>query len=534
MPLRAKIGGPVILESYLSGEWKAGGGAGEPLVNPVTGEEIARASSEGLELKAALEHARTGSRNLQALTYPERAALLTAVVRVLEANRQDYFDISRKNQGATKQDASFDVDGAIYTLKQYAKLGQSLTGRMIKDGNAIPLSKTGVFGGQHFLKPLEGAAVFINAFNFPAWGLWEKAAPALLSGLGVFVKPATATAWLTQRMVKDVIAAGILPGAALSILCGSIGDLFDHVREHDVISITGSAKTAGIVKSHSNVIARSVRVNVEADSLNSAILGTDAGPGTQPFDLLVTEVIREMILKAGQKCTAIRRIIVPREYLSNVVGAITSKLEEVRVGSPDDATVTCGPLVNKKQQQSALSDIAKLEKEASIAFGGSENFELSGVANPDRASFLQPTLLVCNDPRSATAAHEVEVFGPVATVMPYDRVDEAIKIANRGRGSLVASIFSDDQDFKQKVLLGIAASHGRIMGVDSSVGSQHTGHGNVVPTCLHGGPGRAGGGEELGGLRALAFYHRRFVVQGPPSLIDKLSSDATPSEKLSS
>ncbi|HET9695944.1 MAG TPA: 3,4-dehydroadipyl-CoA semialdehyde dehydrogenase [Terriglobales bacterium] len=522
------------LESYVSGEWKAGSGEGEPLVNPVTGEELARASSDGLDLSAALEYSRRGSRNLQKLTYAERAGLLSAIAKVLEANRQEYFDISRRNQGATKADASFDVDGAIYTLKQYAKLGQSLTGRMLKDGETVPLSKTGVFGGQHYLKPLEGVAIFINAFNFPAWGLWEKAAPALLSGVAVFVKPATATAWLTQRMVKDVFNAGVLPEGALSILCGSPRDLLDHVREHDVVSITGSANTAVMIKSHPNVVARSVRVNVEADSLNSAILGPDSGPGTQPFELLLTEVVREMTLKAGQKCTAIRRILVPRPLLTSLADAITKKLGEVKVGSPEQDGVTCGPLVSKKQQQSALADIAKLKQEAQVVFGGSEDFRPLGVSDPSRAAFVQPTLLVCDSPRQATTVHEIEVFGPVATLMPYDTLNEAVELANRGRGSLVASIYSDDADFKQQVTLGIASSHGRIMVVDSSVGPQHTGHGNVMPSCLHGGPGRAGGGEELAGLRALHFYHRRFVVQGPPSLIDTLSSQAHDASSLTS
>jgi 3,4-dehydroadipyl-CoA semialdehyde dehydrogenase len=522
----------MILESYLSGEWKAGAGKGEALLDPVSGEELVRVSSEGLDLRAALEHARRGTQQLQKFTYAERAGVLAEIVKVLEANRQEYFEISRKNQGATKADASFDVDGAIYTLKQYAKWGQSLKGRMITDGAAIPLSKTGAFGAQHYLKPLEGAAIFINAFNFPAWGLWEKAAPALLSGVAVCVKPASQTAWLTQRMVKDVIAAGILPEGTLSVLCGSPGDLLDHLREHDVVSITGSAATANKVKSHPNVVARSIRVNVEADSLNSAVLGPDAAAGSAPFDLLVTEVVREMTLKAGQKCTAIRRVLVPRKHLQAVVDTLTAKLSEVKVGSPDDPSVTCGPLVNKRQQQSALENLATLKREASIAFGGSESFQPIGVADPSRAAFLRPTLLVCDYPLSASAVHEVEVFGPVATVMPYDNVDDAIAIANRGRGSLVASVFSDDQPFKEKLTLGIAGSHGRIMVVDSSVGPQHTGHGNVIPSCLHGGPGRAGGGEELGGLRAMLFYHRRFVVQGPPTLIEPVSSQAISSDSL--
>lgn len=518
------------LESYLSGKWQSGKGEGERLVNPVTGEELATASSEGLDLKAALEFSRMNGRPaLQKMTYAERAALLGKIVDVLAAKRGDYFEISRKNLGATEADASFDVDGATYTIKQYAKWGGQLQGKMLRDGAAAPLSKTGVFQAQHFLKPLTGVAVLINAFNFPAWGLWEKASAALLAGVPVLVKPATSTAWLTQRMVKDVIDAGILPEGALSILCGSAGDLLDHVREDDVISFTGSAATGAKIKSHPNVIARSVRVNCEADSLNATILGPNDGLGTQPFDLLVKEVVREMTLKAGQKCTAIRRILAPREHAGALADAISARLASVKVGSPENADVKCGPLVSSSQVKEARAGLEKLKKETRIVFGGDANFKADGAEN---GSFVQPTLLFCDDPLKSTAVHEVEVFGPAATILPYGSADEAIEIANRGDGSLVASLFSDDADFQRQITLGIANMHGRVMVVDSNVGPQHTGHGNVMPNCLHGGPGRAGAGEELAGLRALLFYHRRFVVQGPKSLLESLSAETSPVELL--
>lgn len=520
------------LESYLSGNWAAGSGDGEILWNPVTGEAVATASSAGLDLAAALAFARNnGNTALQKLTYKERAELLGKIADVLTAKRAEYFDISRQNQGATEGDASFDVDGATYTLKQYAKWGSALEGKLIKDGAAISLSKTGAFQGQHFLKPLTGVAVFINAFNFPAWGLWEKAAGALLAGVPIFVKPATATCWLTQRMVKDVVDANILPAGAISVLCGSAGDLLDHVREDDVVAFTGSASTAARIKTHPNVVARSVRVNVEADSLNSAILGPNEVAGSVPFDLMVKEVVREMTVKAGQKCTAIRRVLAPRANAKALADGIAARLQGIKVGNPANTEVKCGPVVNKRQQQDVLTGLSKLRKEATVVVGGRSDFQAID-ADAAKAAFVEPTLLYCEHPTKAEAVHDVEVFGPVATVLPYDSTTEAIELAKRGGGSLVASIFSDDDAFKSEVTMGIASLHGRIMVVDSTVNTQHTGHGNVMPNCLHGGPGRAGGGEELAGLRALQLYHRRFVVQGPPSLLESIGKDAVDSAKV--
>lgn len=521
----------MILSNYISGEWKHGLGSGIPLIDPVNGEHLAHASSDGLALAQALEFSRErGTSLLQKLSYKQRSELLTRIAEVLTAHRDEYYEICLRNMGATKGDAAFDVDGAIYTLKHFAKAGQNLHGRMIKDGGLVPLSKTGVFQGQHFLKPLEGTAILINAFNFPAWGLWEKAAPALLSGVAVFVKPATPTAWLAQRMVEDVIKAAILPEGVLSIICGSAGNLLDHITSQDVIAFTGSSATANKIRTHPAVVVHAVRVNIEADSLNSALLGLD-GAATEPFDQLVKEVVKEMTQKAGQKCTAIRRIFVPRQNLSAVCEAVAAALASTPVGNPRNAAVKCGPLVNKAQQRSVLEGIAQLKRECKVIFGGNESFQPID-ADPESSCFVQPTLLLCDDPLRSRAVHDVEVFGPVATVLPYDTIDEAIELARRGRGSLVASIFSDEPDFKREVALGLASIHGRLMVVDSSVGAQHTGHGNVMPSCLHGGPGRAGGGEELGGLRALELYHRRFVVQGPPELLSKLSEAAFDSAAL--
>src|SRR5437016_3146414 len=512
------------LPNYVSGRWKEGLGTGELLVDPVTGDELASISSEGVDLEAALQFARAhGGPALRQLTYAQRADLLAKIADALARNRDEYFRLSLLNLGATRADASFDVDGAIYTMKYYAKIGRALEeGRMLKEGARIPLSKSNAFVGQHFLMPTKGAAVFINAFNFPAWGLCEKAAPALLSGVPIVVKPASPTAWLTHRMVEDILKADILPPGAISIICGSARDLLAHVREEDIVSFTGSAETAARIRSHANVLGRSVRINIEADSINSAILGPDCIPGTDLFDLLVKEVVREMTLKAGQKCTTIRRILVPREQIKAFGDATAARLSSMKVGNPRNAEAKVGPVVNKAQQSSCLDGLAKLKEECEVLFGDEKNFQPID-ADLQKSSFVQPALLSCNDGLGAKYVHDVEVFGPVATLVAYNGLDDLIAIARRGLGSLVASIFSDDSRFSRETILGIGDLHGRVLAVNSTVGGQHTGHGNVIPSCLHGGPGRAGGGEELAGLRALLLYHRRFVVQGPAAGITQLS-----------
>jgi 3,4-dehydroadipyl-CoA semialdehyde dehydrogenase len=512
------------LANYVQGEWLEGTGTGELLIDPVTGDELARISSQGVDLEAALSFVRThGGPALRQLPYAKRAELLTKMADVLAANRDEYFRLSLLNLGANQADASFDVDGAIYTMKYYAKIGKALgDGKILKEGAQIPLSKSGVFGAQHFLMPSKGAAVFINAFNFPAWGFCEKAAPALLSGVPVVVKPASPTAWLTHRMVEDLVKANLLPPGAISLICGSARDLLNHVREEDIISFTGSAETAVRIRSHVNVLRRSVRVNMEADSINSAILGPDCAPGTDLFDLFLKEVVREMTLKAGQKCTAIRRVLVPREQLKSVGEAVAERLSAIKVGNPRNPDSKMGPVVNKVQQSSCLEGLAKLKEECEVLFGGDPNFQAIDV-DPQKSAFVQPTLLSCKSGLHAKYVHDTEVFGPAATLVAYDGLENLIAIARRGLGSLVVSVFSNDASFTRETVLGIGDLHGRILVVNSAVGSQHTGHGNVVPSCLHGGPGRAGGGEELAGLRALTLYHRRFVVQGPTDSLTELT-----------
>ncbi len=493
------------------------------MTDPVTGDELARISCQGVDMKGALDFARSqGGAALRRSNYRERADLLAKIADVLTANRDEYFRLSLLNSGATQADASFDVDGAIYTMKYYAMIGRGLAeGKILKEGALLPLSKTNVFSAQHFLLPAKGAAVFINAFNFPAWGFCEKGAPALLSGVPILVKPASATAWLTHRMVEDIAKAEILPPGAISILCGSARDLLDHVAEGDIVSFTGSAETATRIRAHANILRRSVRTNVEADSLNSAILGPDVTPGTDMFELFAKEVVREMTLKAGQKCTAIRRILVPRQHVKALGDAISERLSTMKVGNPRNTEVKVGPVVNKAQQSSCLEGLRKLKEECDVIYGGDERFQPVD-ADSQKSAFVQPTLLSCRNGLEARFVHDVEVFGPAATLVAYDGPEDLIALARRGLGSLVASIFSNDAAFVQNAILGIGDLHGRLMVVDSSVGTQATGHGNVVPSCLHGGPGRAGGGEELAGLRALLLYHRRLVVQGPPACLTAL------------
>jgi 3,4-dehydroadipyl-CoA semialdehyde dehydrogenase len=521
------------LPNFVCGQWKEGTGAGEPLIDPVTGDELARISSEGVDLSETLEFARReGGPALRQLRYGQRAELLTKMAEVWTANRDEYFRLSLLNLGANQADASFDVDGAIYTVKYYAKIGRALSeGKMLREGAQVSLSKSGAFLGQHFLVPAKGVAVFINAFNFPAWGFSEKAAPALLSGVPMVVKPASPTAWLAHRMVEDLVKADILPPGAISILCGSARELLDHVKEEDTVSFTGSADTARRIRSHANVLRRNVRLNIEADSLNSAILGPDGAPGMDLFDHLVKEVVREMTLKAGQKCTAIRRVLVPRRQLKAFGDAVSARLSSMKVGNPRNPEVTVGPVVNKAQQSSCFEGLAKLKEESDVVFGGETNFQPID-ADRQKSSFVQPALLSSRSGLDAKYVHDVEVFGPVATLVAYDGLAEVIAISRRGLGSLVASVFSDDAGFTRDTVLGIGDLHGRVLVVDSSVAGQHTGHGNVVPSCLHGGPGRAGGGEELAGLRALLLYHRRFVVQGPASSIREFSESCVDTNLL--
>lgn len=519
----------MMLPNYICGTWVRGGGDGHVLHDPVTGAEVARVSSAGVAFADALAYGRAvGGAALRSLGYRERAALLGRVAEVLTANREAYGAIALANMGATAADAGFDIDGAIYTLKYYAKAGAALgDARLLRDGAVASLSRDGAFAGLHIATPLRGVAITINAFNFPAWGLWEKAAAALLSGVPVLAKPATATAWLAQRMVEDVVNAGVLPPGALSIVCGPAGDLLEHVASGDVVVFTGGADTAASVRAHPHVARQFTRVNVEADSVNVAILGPDVAADAPEAQSLVREVQVEMTLKAGQKCTAIRRVLVPRARYRDVVDAIGARLAQVAVGNPRNPAVRMGPLASRAQQRRVLDSLAALRGEAHVVFEGPPSYV---DADPTAGAFVPITLLGCEHPSAAVAVHDVEAFGPVATVMPYDTFDEAVQLAARGGGSLVASVYTADAAIIQQAVEGLAPSHGRVNLVDASVAKTATGHGNVMPQSLHGGPGRAGNGQELGGLRALRLYHQLSVIQAPRAGLDLLAAAAAAAE----
>lgn len=511
-----------LLLNHLGGRWVAGTGAGTALIDPVLGTELVRVDATGHDLAGGFAFARdSGGSALRALTYRQRGELLAAIGRVLQAHRDSYYEIATANSGTVKNDSAVDIDGGLYTLGTYARLAASLPdARCLPDGDAVPLAKDGSFASRHIQVPTRGLALFINAFNFPSWGLWEKAAPALLSGVPVVVKPATATAWLTQRMVKDVIDAGVLPPGALSVVCGSAAGLLDALQPMDVLSFTGSADTAAKIRSHRAVARDAVRVNIEADSVNSALLLPGEAAGSPAFDLLVKEVAREMTVKSGQKCTAIRRVFVPEALYDAAAAAIAARLAKTTVGNPRNETVRMGALVSREQLVTVREGLSALTSVTTVLHDGATHAWVD--ADPAVACLAGPTLLGTRDADGAALVHDTEVFGPVATLLPYRDGAHALQLIRRGQGSLVASLYGDDAGALGDAALALADSHGRVHVVTPDVAATQTGHGNVMPQSLHGGPGRAGGGEELGGARALNFYHRRAAVQGAPAVLAAL------------
>ena len=510
-----------FLNNYLGGQWQPAARAVHTLTDPVTGAELAATGGAAEGLQEGFTFARNeGAKALQAMSYGQRAAMLSDAVKLMQSKRDDYYAISLANSGTTKSDSGIDVDGGLFTLGFYAKLGAALgDAKSLTDGAAAVMSKDQLFQSQHLMVPIRGLALFINAFNFPSWGLWEKAGPALLSGVPVVVKPATTTAWLTHQMVKDVVEAGILPPGALSIVCGSSAGLLDALTPFDVLSFTGSADTAAAIRAHRAIARDSVRVNIEADSLNVAILGEDAMPGTAAFDLYVDNLARDITIKSGQRCTAPRRALVPKGYMHAVGEAVAGKLAAIRVGNPRNPETAMGSLVSRAQYDSVQEGLALLKTEASVLFDGSAQPLLDADAN---SVCVGPTLLAIRDADAATKVHAHEVFGPVSSLIGYRDSAHAAEIAHRGLGSLVASVYSADNALMACLAHELATSHGRVHLVSPEVGKTQTGHGNVMPASIHGGPGRAGGGEELGGLRALSFYHRRSAVQGPAAALEQM------------
>ncbi|HTU73347.1 MAG TPA: phenylacetic acid degradation bifunctional protein PaaZ [Trebonia sp.] len=507
-----------VVRSYVAGRWHAPD-TGSPVYDAATGELVAEVSSDGIDFGAALSYGRSaGGPALREMTFHQRAELVKAVGQLLREHRDELYQLSYRT-GATLPDSKFDIDGGIGVLLSYAsKAKRELPAdRVLVEGAPEQLGKKGQFLGQHLLTPLHGVAVQVNAFNFPVWGPLEKLAPALIAGVPSLIKPASQTGYLTARLVELIIASGLLPDGALQLVSGSAGDLLDHLTEQDLLSFTGSASTARRLRSHPNVIARSVRFNAEADSLNLSVLGPDATPGTAAFDRYVTQLVTEMTVKAGQKCTAIRRALVPHEQLDAVAEAVGEQLAAVVVGHPADPSVRMGALASLDQRQEVRRSLKALAAATRAAFGDPEHVEVAG-ADAQRGAFLSPILLRATDARRAEV-HEVEAFGPVATLIGYLDTADLIDLAGRGNGSLAGSVVTDDPRFARDVVLGTAPWHGRLLVLDSDAAAESTGHGSPLPMLVHGGPGRAGGGEEMGGMRAVHHHMQRTAVQASPRML---------------
>ena len=514
------------LRSFAHGEWVEGVGDGTPLVHAVTGETFAEATSQGLDFKGMLEYARTvGNPNMRRLTFHERARLLKEMAKYLLERKDEFYKLSEAT-GATKTDSWIDIEGGIGTFFAYSSKGRREFPNepFFLEGPVETLSKDNTFVGRHICVPLEGVAVHINAFNFPCWGMLEKLAPTFLGGMPAIVKPATITSYLTESMVRAMIESNILPEGALQLIVGSTGDLLDHVTGQDVVTFTGGATTGRKLKAGKAMIENSVRFNQEADSLNFSMLGPESTPGTEEFDLFVKEVVREMTVKAGQKCTAIRRTIVPEPMVDAVIKAITKRLGTLKVGDPQTEGVKMGPLVGRSQVDDVRHNVNCLREGAELVFGSIDNFDLVN-ADAEKGAFFPPTLLYSEKPFDTDAPHTIEAFGPVNTVMPYRTVEDAVELAKLGRGSLVGSLFTSNRDLARDVVLGAASHHGRIMVIDRTSAKSSTGHGSPLPGLVHGGPGRAGGGEELGGARAALHYMQRTALQGSPSTLTRIGNE---------
>lgn len=510
------------LQNYALGSWVSGEGDGQLLCSALDGAPVALASSHGLDFNAMMHYARTkGGTALRKMTFQERGRMLKALALYLTDRKAAYYPISYLT-GATKTDSWIDIDGGIGTLFAYSSLRRKLPDlHLMSDGDLAPLSKGGSFVGHHVLVPKQGVAIHINAFNFPIWGMLEKISVNLLAGMPAIVKPATITSYLAEVVVKDIIASGILPEGALQLVCGSARNLLDHVMCQDVITFTGSASTGRSLKSHAKVVEESVPFNLEADSLNASILGPDALPGSPDFEVFIKEVHREMTAKCGQKCTAIRRVLVPAAHLEDVQKALSQRLQKTIIGSPFQEDVRMGALAGLEQLQEVRERVAKLSEWTPIVYG---NLMSVDGLSADLASgaFCSPVLMVNEKPFEYRQTHEVEAFGPVATLIPYQNMEEAIEICNLGKGSLVTSLITSDHHTAQQMVMGSAAYHGRILLLNSQCAKESTGHGSPMPLLVHGGPGRAGGGEEMGGLRGIKHYLQRTAIQGHPDMITQV------------
>ncbi|MGW3469655.1 phenylacetic acid degradation bifunctional protein PaaZ [Saccharopolyspora sp. NPDC000995] len=511
------------LRSYVNGDWHAPSDNGVSLHDAVTGEEVARVSSAGIDMAAVLAHGRSrGGPALAELTFHQRAALLKSLASNLREHREELYALSART-GATLGDSKFDIDGGIGVLFGYSSKGRRElpNSTVYVDGAVEPLSKGGTFVGQHICTPLRGVAVQINAFNFPVWGPLEKFAPAFLAGVPSLIKPASQTAYLTHRLVELMVDSGLLPDGSLQLVCGSVGDLFEHLTDQDLVSFTGSASTGQRLRAHPVVAANSVRFNVEADSLNCSILGPDATPGTDEFDLFVKQLVTEMTVKAGQKCTAIRRALVPANLIDEVVAAAKDRLAKVVVGNPASPEVRMGALASLEQREEVRRSLKALLEAGTLVHGDPGRVEVLD-ADAERGAFLPPLLVRCDDP-DQPQPHEVEAFGPVSTVMPYETAAQAVALARRGKGSLAGSVVTADAEFAREVVLGAASRHGRMLVLNRDNAGENTGHGSPLPALVHGGPGRAGGGEEMGGVRGVLHHMQRTAVQADPATLTAIT-----------
>ena len=514
-----------ILQSFVAGRW-IGQQAAQALHSAINGKEVAFAHAESLDFAEALQYGRTtGLDGMLAMDFQQRAAALRALAKYLGDRKEELYAISA-HTGATRIDSWVDIEGGTGTLFAYAGMAASElpSGNLIHEGPVASLGKKNSFAGTHILVPRGGVAVHINAFNFPVWGLLEKFAPTFLAGMPCIGKPATATSYLTEALVRMIDQSGILPKGALQLVIGSTGDLLDRLDVADVVTFTGSADTAAKLRVNPNLVRNSIPFNAEADSLNCAILADDVTPDDEEFDLFVKEVVREMTVKAGQKCTAIRRAIVPRKHLDAVAEKIKARLSKVVVGDPSVEGVKMGALASKSQQSDVAERVALLRQNAELVFGGDANFSLvgEGVA---QGAFFQPTLLLCQKPLNTDSVHDIEAFGPVSTLMPYDSMEEAMALAKRGKGSLVGSLITKSPELAAQVVPRLAASHGRLHVLDRESAGESTGHGSPLPSLKHGGPGRAGGGEELGGIRAVTHMMQRAAVQGSPTMLTAITRE---------
>ena len=512
------------LKNYAEGKWVTAKQEGDVLYNAITGDSIYTASSEGLDFGAMMDYARkVGGPALRKLTFHQRGRMLKALAMHLMEKKEYFYKISSYT-GATRVDSWVDIEGGIGNLFANASLRRHFPDeRFYVDGEAAKLSKNGTFIGHHIMVPREGVAIHINAFNFPVWGMLEKIAVNLMAGVPAIVKPATLTSYLTEAVFEEIIKSNILPEGSLQLICGSARGILDTVETQDVVTFTGSAETGRKLKSHPRILSEAVPFNLEADSLNCCVLGPDVQPGSAEFDIFIKEVTREITTKAGQKCTAIRRIMVPADRVEDVQIALGKRLKSTTLGDPSVEGVRMGPLAGIAQRDEVRERVQQLAKSQQIIIGDLENFEVVG-GNKEKGAFFSPLVFLNNDPFKNTDCHNIEAFGPVSTLMPYNTLDEAIELARMGKGSLVCSVITADDEVAKEFVLGTATMHGRILVLNSDCAKESTGHGSPMPLLVHGGPGRAGGGEEMGGKRGILHYLQRTAIQGSPTTITRITN----------